>query len=140
MARRGCSALGLVSGGQHLLALFSSAAPGNSDEALHPMVISAFASLPSILQSMISIGTTLQNLNQIPIPPPQPAQGGAQKPYKTSRDLSDIKYYICGEMGPFLQALIGNSEIEQPRAFQSFIPQGNFWIWRRGTRKACYND
>lgn len=33
---------------------------------------------------------------------------GAQKPYKTSRDPSNIKCYICGEMG--------DSEIQQPRA------------------------
>ena len=72
--------------------------PGNSDEALYQIVISASISPLSILQGMKSIGTALQNLNRVTISP-QPAQeGGAQKQYKTSCDFSDIKCYICGEM------------------------------------------
>lgn len=65
----------------------SSASLNISDEALRQMVISASKSLSSILQGM-TIGAALQNLDHIPVPL-QPAQGGgAQQPYKTSRDLS----------------------------------------------------
>lgn len=86
------------------------------------MVISASTSLPSILQGMRSIGTALQNINRVPIPP-QPAQeGGAQKPYKTSRDLSDVKCYICGEMGHYASAH-RDSEIQQPRASGALFPK-----------------
>lgn len=96
----------------------------SSDEALRQMVISASTSLPSILQGMRSIGTALQNLNRVPISA-QPVQGGAQRPYKTSRDLSDIKCYICGEMGHYASAH-RDSEAQQPRALGALFPKDDF--------------
>lgn len=54
--------------------------------------------------------------------PPQPVQGGTQKPYKTSRDLSDIKCYIYGEMGHYASAH-RDSEIQQPRTSGALFPK-----------------
>lgn len=88
------------------------------------MVISASTSRPSILQGMRSIGTALQNLNQVPMPS-QPAQEGAQKLYKTSRDLSDIKCHIYGEIGHYASAH-RESEIQQPRASGTLFPADIF--------------
>lgn len=99
----------------------SSMSPGISDEAFCQMVISASTSLPSILQGMRSIGTALQYLNRVPVPP-QPAQGGAQKPYKTSQDLSHIKCYIWGEMGHYASAH-RDLEVRQPRASGALFPK-----------------
>lgn len=73
---------------------------------------------------MVISGTALQNLNRVPIPP-QPTQGGAQKPYKTSSDLSDIKCDICGEMAHYASAH-RYSEIQQPRASGALFLKDTF--------------
>lgn len=43
-----------------------------------------------------------------------PAQEGAQKQYKTSRDLSDIKCYICREIAYYISAY-SDLKLQQPR-------------------------
>lgn len=48
-----------------------------------------------------SIGTALQNLNWVPVPLQLAQVGRAQKPYETSRNLSDIQCYICGKIGRY---------------------------------------
>lgn len=73
------------------------------DKALHHMVISASTLLLFILQGMKSIGTALQNLNEVFISA-QPVQERVQRLYKTSHDLSDIKCYIWDEMGHYASA------------------------------------
>ncbi len=101
----------------------SESLPGKSDEVLRQMVISAFTSLPSsILQGMRSIGTVLQNLNPFIISPKPAQEERAKKLYKTSRDFSDIKCYICEENGHYASANC-DSEIQQPRASGALFPK-----------------
>lgn len=96
--------------------------PGISDEALCQMVISASTSQPSILQGVRSIGTALQYLNRVPVPPQAAKGGGAQKPYKTSQDLSHIKCYIWGEMGHYASAH-RDLEVQRPGASGALFPK-----------------
>ena len=100
----------------------SASLPGNSDEAICQIVISASTSLPFILRGIISIRIALQNLNRVPISPKPAQERGAQKPCQTSRDLIDIKCYISGEIGHCASAHC-NSEIQQPRASRALFPK-----------------
>ncbi|MCJ1346903.1 hypothetical protein MMC31_005123 [Peltigera leucophlebia] len=102
---------------------FSSASPPTSDEALRQMVISASTSLPSILQGMRSIGTALQNLNRVPVPPQPAARSGVvQRAYKTNRDLSDIRCFTCGQMGHYASAH-REPDAQQPWASGALFPK-----------------
>ncbi|MCJ1348186.1 hypothetical protein MMC31_006417, partial [Peltigera leucophlebia] len=101
----------------------SSASPPTSDEALRQMVISASTSLPSILQGMRSIGTALQNLNRVPLPPQPAAQGGGvQRAYKSNRDLSDIRCFTCGQMGHYASSH-REPDAQQPWASGALFPK-----------------
>lgn len=87
------------------------------------MLILAFISPSFIFQGMKYIATTLENLDQVLIPSRQ-IQGGAQKPYKISCSLSDIKCYICNKIGHYACAYL-DLKSQQLRALKTLFSKNN---------------
>lgn len=70
-----------------------------TDDLLKQVLINTTNAFPALLQGMRSLNTAISSGN-----PPQAASSDGQnpsRPYRPRPDLSEIKCYVCGEMGHY---------------------------------------
>lgn len=100
--------------------------PAPSDESILQMVILASTSLQSILQGMKSIGTTLKNLNQVPVPAQRAQEKGVQRAYKTSQDLSEVKIFYLRRNSNVIANIASQPRPVTAKVFQD--DNGDLWL------------